>query len=259
MSKWIRASIAVMALVPGLLCAPISVAGPALAVSQTDPSCPNTPGHSWVPRSWTRSDNAINGVRAPVETSFDTLLCLPMSDAPFAAGWIGIQNQSATALAQAGIIHLFYNGNGAWCRFWAIGSGISNLYDCGGQSNGTYIYFSVTKYSNTQGSFYGIQDCGTGGGYGNCTVLNAGQSAFIEPQGDVSAEDNYYCTVQIMGSGSSPQNFGTSTNPIQGLVNDWGPRTWNYNSADNHCLSDYESSQASGSTSATISIWDRRN
>jgi hypothetical protein len=200
------------------------------------------------------------GIRAPVETSFKTILCTPTTDNPFATGWIALEQANGPGITQAGIIHLFRNGGAQWCRVWAIGTGQANVYDCGAQSNGTFVYFLINVYTDVSGNFYDIKDCGTAGGYGNCTVLNNAQPEYNEPLGAVSAEtNNYWCTVQIMGSASAPQNYGTSTNPIEGLVSAWGPRTWNYQSQDNRCPSDYKGAQAAGSTSATISTWDSRN
>jgi hypothetical protein len=260
MNKLTKAIMVIATLLAGLFSGPVSAAKPALASTLNDPSCPSSSPHSFVGWLWARSGNDIFGMRAPVQTRFDGLLCTNSAGDAFATGWIAIEaNDSSGRITQIGIIHHFRSGSAAWCRVWAVGTGVPNFYDCGDQSSGTYVYFMITQYSNTMGNFYDIQDCGTSGGYGNCSVDSASQPAYTDPLGVVAAENNYPCTVQIMGSASAPQNYGTSSSPIEGLVNDWGPRTWGYQSQDNFCPSDYRGAQASGSTSSTISTWDSRN
>jgi hypothetical protein len=211
-----------------------------------------------VPWTWTASGSGEVGVRAPIQTSFDSLLCTGSDNSAFAIGWIGIQQSNGKGISQAGIIHRWVNGSATWCRAWAIGTGAQNFYDCGNQSNGTYVYFQIYLSSNvhTGVDSYLVEDCGTGGGYGNCTVLNSEQQPpYSDPQGDVAAETNFGCTVQIMGSDSAPQNYGTSASQVQGLVDDWGTRDWGYQSGDNDCPTDYHGAQGSG----TFSTWDSRN
>jgi hypothetical protein len=219
-----------------------------------DPSCPayNDSHTGWL---WTASGNNEVGVRAPVETLFDGLLCVPEDDDAYASGWAGIEDMSTGEIAQAGIVHTFHNGVASWCRFYATGVGVPTYYDCGDQSNGTYVFFLVQKYSNTMGSFYDIEDCGTSGGYGNCTPENPDQPAFSQPDGVVSAEANYACKIQLMGSASAPENYGTSAYPLQGLVEDWETREWDYVSSANKCPSDYEEAQSTD----VLSTWDSRN
>jgi|HubBroStandDraft_1064217.scaffolds.fasta_scaffold95366_3 hypothetical protein len=240
----------------GFLYGPISAPGPALAATVDDPSCPSY-NDTFVPWTWTASGNSEYGIRAPVQTSFDSLLCTNSGDSAFATGWIAIQATNDAGITQIGIIHRWNNGSSAWCRVWAIGTGAPNYYDCGNQSNGTYVYFEIYQNTNvhTGANSYVINDCGTSGGYGSCTVMNSTQSPYSDPQGDVAAETNFACTVQIMGSASAPQNYGTSASQVEGLVQDWGTRDWNYQSQDNDCTSDYHGVQGN----STFSTWDSRN
>jgi hypothetical protein len=253
----IKACMAVAVVLAGVLSGPVLVAGPALAVSPNDPSCPPSSPHSFVGWTWTASGNGESGIRAPVETSFKSLLCVPSSDGSFATGWIAIQESDGSGITQAGIIHEWINGASRWCRVWATGTGVQNYYDCGDQSDGTYVYFQIYQYSNTMGNYYLIEDCGTGGGYGNCSngILSADQPAYSDPIGSLAAETNRPCTVQIMGSASAPQNYGTSASPVQGLVEDWETRDWDYQGEDDSCPSDYKGAQGSG----LFSTWDTRN
>ncbi|HEY3958174.1 MAG TPA: hypothetical protein VGM53_32820 [Streptosporangiaceae bacterium] len=184
-----------------------------------------------------------------------------MSDGSFATGWIAVESNTGVDITQAGIIHEFVNGAGEWCRVWATGEGVQHIYDCGNPSDGTYVYFKIRRYYDTPTRTYryNVDDCGTGGGYGSCHILNGSQAAYGNPIGIVSAETNYACTVKLMGTGSAPQNYGTSNNPIEGQTSSWGTRTWKYQSEDNGCPSDYKGAQSSGGTSAVISTWDTRN
>jgi hypothetical protein len=73
---------------------------------------------------WTRTDNDIEGVRAPIQMRLDGAFCTAPVTLPFNAAWIGIQNQAATKLAQIGLYHYQPSpGNARFCRFWAKGTG----------------------------------------------------------------------------------------------------------------------------------------
>jgi hypothetical protein len=249
--------------------APVSIVRPyAIATTTpkpaalTNPSCPSAKPHSFVGWIWRPSTNDVYGMRAPVQIRIKTLLCVPVSDEPFATGWIAVESGTGSGITQAGIIHEWVSGKSRWCRVWATGVGAQHIYDCSGNpSDGTYVYFKIIRYFDTPTRTYRyeVEDCGTGGSFSGCKVLNSSQAAYGSPLGIVSAETNYPCTVRIMGSHSAPQNYGTSTHPIQGLASSWGNRTWNYQREDDSCPSDYKGAQSSGRTSALISTWDSRN
>lgn len=243
MNRWVKASMAVMVVAASVLASQVSGVSPALAVSCSG-------GYSAPFWSWTRSDEAVYGVRAPVELRRDGSLCGTNSDKPFAAAWIAIQNQAATSIAQIGFIHHYNSSNeNRWCRFWAIDGGIPNFYDCS-TSNGTYVYFRIKQLS----TYYNIEDCGTAGGYSNCTLKNDSQHAYTQPEGVVAAETDYSCVIRIMGSASAPVHYGSSANPVEGYVSSWGTRTWS-RQTEGDCTSDYEGKQVTGG----MVTWDSRN
>ncbi|HEV2452407.1 MAG TPA: hypothetical protein VGS62_10840 [Streptosporangiaceae bacterium] len=126
------------------------------------------------------------------------------------------------------------------------------------QSDGTYVYFQIQQYYDpvTHQHLYDIYDCGTGGGYGSCTSLNASQMAYSNPEGVVAAETNYGCTVRIMGSASAPQHYGSNANPVEGFVTVWATRSpWSYVSSANVCPTDYHGALVTGG----MVTWDSRN
>jgi hypothetical protein len=226
---------------------------PALAAN---PACPSLYYNApfW---TWARSTNDVYGVRAPVNLVNDAQLCGTLSQDPFAAAWIALQDQSSNGITQIGF-ERDYNlqGTGHECRFWAIGTGYAHDYDCAGTSSGTYVYFQIYRYYNVSNHQYqySVQDCGTSGGYGNCTTESSSQAAYGTPEAAVAAETDYGCTVVIMGSASNPTHYGTSANPIQGLASVWGTRGWG-SSREGGCASDYEGQTVTGG----MATWDSRN
>ncbi len=138
-----------------------------------------------------------------------------------------------------------------WRRFWAIGTGVPEDYDCSGQKDNESVYFLIQE--NLAGK-YGINDCGTGGDFSNCTLKNNGQAAFTNANALATEETDYACTEEILGINYSPVQFGNSN---WGLVgNDftgWDVRNWTTFPAG--CSSDYDIS----SSGDKIATWDTRN
>jgi hypothetical protein len=253
-NKSVKASIAAMMVAAGLLVSQLVGLRPALAVN---PPCPSfrTSAPFWL---WTRSDVAVFGIRAPVQMRTNGLLCLPVSDLPFAAAWIGIQQEVGNGITQIGFVHHYNSsGVGVYCRFWAIGTGSPHFYDCGGTPNGKYVFFKIKRYYDTPTRTYryAVDDCGEAGGYGSCTVKSGSQAAYGNPEGIVAAETNYGCTIRIMGSGSAPTHYGTSSYPVQGYVTTWATRTWSSKQTEGDCTSYYGGKKVTGG----MVTWDTRN
>lgn len=236
----------------GLLAPSLWGVTPALAASCTG-------GYAAPFYEWVRSANDVYGVRAPVEMRLDGGLCGAAADYPFAASWIGIQGQSGGVITQVGVEKDFNPTTGAaqYCRFWAIGTGIAHDYDCGTDNDGVYIFFRISRYYDptTHLYYYEIDDCGTSGGYGNCTNKNDAQEAYSDPEGEVAAETDFGCVVHLLGTSARPVNYGTSSNPVQGLdSSSWATRNWaGYD--EGNCASNYMRS----SNSDSMSTWDTRN
>jgi hypothetical protein len=191
----------------------------------------------------------------------DGLVCTGGPEIGFSAAWIGIDNTAETSITQIGFIHQWDSalGTGIYCRFWAIDGGGVHDYGCGNTSDDTFVYFQVQRFTDpiTHADFYDILDCGTAGGYGNCTSKDSQQVAYTSAFGVLGAESDYgksACTIRIMGSTSDKQNFGTSTFTIEGMhgAGSWGNKTW---SGQGAVCNDY-----GGNTgNFTRSAWDTRN
>jgi hypothetical protein len=186
-------------------------------------------------------------------------LCGTTSDDPFAANWIGIQVQSGAEITQIGVEKDFNpsTGTAQYCRFWAIGAGIAHDYDCGTDNDGTYIFFQISRYYNptTRLYYYEVGDCGTSGGYGNCTSKNGAQEAYSDPEGEVVAETDHGCVIHMLGTSARPVNYGTSSNPVQGMdSSSWATRNW-AGFDEGSCSTNYLRS----SNSSDMSMWDTRN
>jgi hypothetical protein len=253
MNNLLKSSLAVVFITVGLLASQLTGIGPAFATATS--SCPSVSYNApfWL---WVKSANDVYGVRAPVEMRTDGGLCVPGSGSEdsFAAAWIGIQQQVGNGITQIGFINLYGSG---WCRFWAIGTGLAHVYDCGGTSNSHYVYFEINRYydSPTRTYRYAIYDCGEAGGYGNCTAKDGSQAAYGNPEGVIAAETDYGCTVQIMGTASSPTHYGTTSNPVEGFVTSWLSRTWGGKQTEGDCTSDYIGKSVTGG----FVTWDSRN
>jgi hypothetical protein len=205
---------AIVTAVCGILLAPlVSPATPAFAAACSG----STSAPYWL---WTRTAFDVYGVRAPVQARNDGGLCGSRADDPFAAGWIGIQQESGSGITQIGYEKDFdANSVAHWCRFWAIGTGFPHDYGTCNTTDDTFIYFEIVRYYDTPTRTYryNVEDCGTGGGYGNCTNKSSSQAAYGNPEGVVSAETDYGCVVHILGSDADRQNYGTSSYPVQGM------------------------------------------
>lgn len=207
----------------------------AVPASGANPTCPaklagDMQGMTWMPP---RSD--LSGVRAPIEMKTDGLVCSGGTYYGFAASWIGIESGGFNSITQVGVYHFYNNGTGTgeFCRFWAIDGGAPHTYGCNQQVNDQLVYFEIFRFTDpsTHMLLYDILDCGTAGGYGSCTGKDSSQVAYSTAFGIASAETDYgqdACTVQIMGSSTAAQRFGTSAYPIEGTLGDssWQTRSF---------------------------------
>ncbi len=189
-------------------------------------------GPAW---TWVRTQYDVRGVRAPIQARNNGSLCGAPGDGNFAfnAAWIAIQDDPnfGNGIAQIGYEHDFGNNGDHFCRFYGTGSGVRHDYKCS-DSNGTTIFFKIRRQCCLgNGNHYeSISDCGTSGGYSNCTeeVINP---AFNNPIGAIASEVNWRCPIQIMGADIDKQNIGTSNNPVQGSTDDgstWSTRSWGF-------------------------------
>jgi hypothetical protein len=187
----------------------------------------------------------------------DGLLCENSDWNAFNADWIGIQDPKVGQLAQIGFEHDFNASDvGHYCRFWATGAGFPHDYDCGSDPDDTMVYFKIVMYQNVQGgNYYDVLDCGTEGDFSNCTLENGTQVAFANPQAVVVSEQNYFCTIEIMGSNSDRVYYGNSSWNVDGEDSSgWAQRSWSF-SPSGHCSNDYEGT----SVSDGLRTWDSRD
>jgi hypothetical protein len=204
---------------------------------------------------WTPSNQDVEGVRAPINMRTDGLLCSNIHQDPFAANWIAIVQQNGSGITQIGFVHEPNSqGQFVWCRFWAIGEGVSHDYDCGVDPNNTFVYFRVQQYLSGLSPFYKVEDCGTEGDFNHCTTMNGTQPAYADPASEVASETDFGCEVYMLGSTSDAVQYGNSSWRLDGESSSgWAPRTWS--AFKPRCTGDY-----SGTTiSYGMRTWDTRN
>lgn len=226
-------------------------------------SCTGNSGWPWY--QWTRTDNQVYGVRAPLQVRLDGGLCgVPGGGQdPVSTVWIAIVQPPD--IVQIGLIHDFGMNGGHWCRVWANGTGGNRTdYDCS-DSNDAYVWFSIDRYYDASHNAYKyeIDDCGISGGYGaNCSPENSSQPAFGTPAGQTASEADYTCVIHIMGSSGDKQNLGTSNYPLEGTTDGatWFTRSWggpHWNNSDDSCGVDGYYGTDSGTDG--MRFWDSRN
>jgi len=216
-------------------------------------TCTGT-NHIWIEYHWTRPGWDVEGVRAPVQVRLDGGLCDGGAPATQYT-YIAIQNPS-TLLNQAGLAHTLVSGVEKYCRFYAAGDGSNpKLYDCN-DSNDTNVFFKIHTWNG--GLQYLIADCGTGGGYSNCTVKYDQDNVYVYPTGAVSAEIYNACDVHIMGGSGNPQNVGNNNYYIQGLdaTGAWSARSWGFQ-GNAYCTANYITSEQN--SGEIIDYYDTRN
>jgi hypothetical protein len=122
------------------------------------------------------------------------------------------------------------NGNHTWCRAYAGGTGQWHTYDCGTGNNDQKVWFTI--HTTTDGLHYHIEDCGTSGGYGSCTLDYGNDSVYATPVGSIFVETYFGCEMSITGSQGDTQAIGGTNYHIQGLANngtggtEWVARDW---------------------------------
>jgi hypothetical protein len=138
-----------------------------------------------------------------------------------------------------GLAHVWVNGVRLYCRFWykTSGNGITQPYNCGDDSNFTYVYFMIHTW--VANGTYILTDCGTAGGYQNCNPQDTSQPFFDHPQGTVEAQTPKGCDTHIMGDQTDKQNIGNSAYFVQGLDTlGWSART-NWTAWHLGCITNY--------------------
>ena len=113
------------------------------------------------------------------------------------------------------MIHMqLSNGNHTWCRFFAGDTGAVQQYDCGSSNNDTFVWFTI--HPNPNGN-YEIDDCGTSGGYSNCTMMWNNNTIYTSALGATDSETPLGCEILELGSTSDQLNVGNSNYNVQGL------------------------------------------
>jgi hypothetical protein len=194
-----------------------SRAAPALAqVGRTIPTCSNTKTN-FAGNFWQRSDNDVEGIRAPIDLRRSGVVCRTKG---VAAAWIGIEPGANGAVTQIGFFH-YYDpnlGTGRFCKFWEnYPKNFAQIYYCFNGDDDVFTYFRISLYNDNGTARYGIDDCGTSGGYNpNCHQEDGTQAAYNNPYGVATAEGQGECQTQIMGSVSDPQKYGNMSYPLEG-------------------------------------------
>jgi hypothetical protein len=158
-------------------------------------------------------------------------------------------------IAQIGIIVSYHSSNAEHCIFWAVQDGAAQYDDCTHLTDDTYYYLSVHHDSNDIN--YVIDDCGSAGGYTNCTTESSDQPIYNSQIGVVSSENMQWCDQHQMGSTSDAVNVGVpSGDLVQGLGDSgmWATRSFTPNTGS---CSSYNSHQDGGGTNMYYS--DSRN
>jgi hypothetical protein len=211
------------------------------APAPPNPSCSNT-DVEFVDQTWTRSLNDVLGVRAPIDLRTNGVVCATDGTS---SSWIGIQNAAGDQLTQIGFLHYYDTSlqTGVFCKFWENVPNPPQEYDCGITNNDTNTYFEIEQYISESEALYAIDDCGSSGGYGSCTLENGNEAAFSSPFGVAAAEIHGACDSYMMGSESDPERYGTDSYPLEGDVpNGWAERTWSsvqYPTSPACAVSDY--------------------
>jgi hypothetical protein len=225
-----------------------------------NPGCDVAFGNVQMGAYWQPSNGDVGGIRAPINLRRDWELCTDSNDDDFMAVWIAIEqgtfNGNATGITQAGWIHE-RNGNGTAsedCRFWAIGIGVSNAYDCTDSDN-TTVYFRIDTYSAPGGDlFYNVDDCGTAGNFDNCTNKSASQDAYSSAFASPTSEVVHPCQSVMLGSPGDTVDYGNDNWGVVGNNGSgWDIRSWT--AFNQGCTADYKMN-LSGDQMQT---WDTRN
>ncbi len=230
----VRPKLAIIALAVGLLApfASVIVATPAAWALNCDI---NSDHHTFGSFFWTRTGNDVYGVRAPIQKRVDGEICSDSTADPainWSSIWISIFQSTPghNGINQAGMMHVVKNGNHTWCRAYAGGTGQWTAYDCGSDNNDQFVWFQIR--TTTDGLHYHIEDCGTSGGYGSCTLDFGADSPYPDPEGGTFIETYFGCEISITGSQADQQNVGNSTYHLQGEANngtggtEWAARNW---------------------------------
>jgi hypothetical protein len=187
----------------------------------------------WPSFKWTRTDNQVYGLRAPVQIRIDGGLCgVPGGgDNPSNAIGFLIGGANTNAHVGIGLVHEFGVSGDHYCRFWDNAAGGGPTYDCTADNNDVFVFFKIVRFFDTVHHVYkyDIEDCGTAGGYANCMSKNSASTEFSGPYGATESLANFTCLIHIMGSSSDKQNIGTTNNPLQGSTDNgstWSTRSW---------------------------------
>lgn len=208
--------------------------------AQANVGCSNS-DIEFIYQTWAPPGNDAYGIRAPIDFRDNGVVCQSIGTA---SSWIGLQ-QDGSNLTQIGFLHYYDTGvqTGVFCKFWENYPALPVVYDCGDANNDVYTYFMIYKYPVGHNAYYGIADCGTGGGYGNCTVENGSQSAYTSPVGVTAAEVHGACETIMMRTSADEERYGTDSYPLEGLNSSvWNTRTWNpvqYPTSPSCAVADY--------------------
>jgi hypothetical protein len=254
-----RRIVIVLVILAGMLGPLTASADPAMAAN-----CTGDDG--WPYFSWTRTDNQVYGIRAPIQSRIDGGLCGVAGGGDNPSNAIGILIEDASSHVGIGYVHEYGVSGGHYCRFWDSPAGGGPTYDCG-TTDDQFVFFKIVRYFDSVHHVYKyeIDDCGTAGGYGNCTAEDSTSTAFSNPAAETQSNSNFTCTIHIMGSSSDKQNIGTSNNPLQCSTDDgssWSTRSWggpHWSNNDSSCSTSNGGPYGVGSDTSSNSYWDTRN
>jgi hypothetical protein len=230
---------------------------PAARAETDNPPCNVGLGNVQEGGYWAPANGDAEGIRAPINLRKDGELCTTAMSDDFASDWIALTQNTGAGITQIGWDHHWNSGGGVeYCRFWAIGTGHPNFYDCT-DSDETTVYFRIQTYNDGGTLRYDVDDCGTAGDFNDshCTQKSGSQAAYVNgATAFADQEVDHPCVSFMLGSMAITVNYG---NDNFGLVgNDgsgWVVKNWT--GFVDSCTNDYKKS-ISGDI---IETWDSRN